>query len=104
MEYKWQLRSGRYVEDVIFEACKAMSPGLLKDCIAQSFVLDLKDPVMRLWFETEELEEIESLVLPLPPRDELLVESMRRFWHASALVSGCNATRCWLTFAGELDG
>lgn len=63
-----------------------MDSRLFADCIAQSFVLDLGDPAMRAWFGDDELQEIESRVLPLPPRDEVLLGSMKRFWHVSALV------------------
>lgn len=79
-----------------------MDSRLFADCIAQSFVLDLEDPVMRAWFKDDEWQEIESRVLPLPPRDEVLLGSMRRFWHVGGLVLERDARG--LTFAGEVDG
>lgn len=83
---KWKLSTGRYVEDIVFEACTAMDSKLFADCIAQLFVLDLEDTTVRGWFGDKELEEIDSRVLPLPPRDEMLMESTRRFWHVGVLV------------------
>lgn len=70
-----------------------MDPKFFADCIAQSFVLDLGDPAMRAWFKDEELQEIESRVLPLPPRDEVLLGSMKRFWHVGVLALGRDVTR-----------
>lgn len=73
-----------------------MDSKLFADCVAQLFVLDLGDPMMRAWFRDEELQAIESRVLPLPPRDEALMESMRRFWHVGILVFEHDVT--WTEF------
>lgn len=71
--------SGRTVEGVIFEACRVMDDELFANSLAQSFVIDVTDPIMKGWFETAEWDEIQSYVLPLPQPDVLMIESMRRF-------------------------
>lgn len=76
----WLLAStGRTVECVIFEACKAMDDELFANSLAQSFVIDINDLTMEKWFEKAEWAEIRSHVLPLPQADVLMIESMRRF-------------------------
>lgn len=76
----WLLAAtGRTVECVIFEACKAMDDELFANSLAQSFVIDINDLTMESWFEKAEWAEIRSHVLPLPQPDVLMIESMRRF-------------------------
>lgn len=76
----WLLAAtGRTVEGVIFEACKAMDDKLFANSLAQSFVIDVTDRTMKGWFEKAEWDEILSHVLPLPQLDVPMIESMRRF-------------------------
>ena len=47
--------------------------------IARSFVIDLSDTSIQSWFDEAEWREIESAVIPLPERDPVLAESLRKY-------------------------
>lgn len=79
-ECQWVLSSGRTVEGVIFDACQGMDADLLGKSLIQSFVLDISDPKVQGLFTSEEWDEIRGHVLPLPKPDEVLIDSMRRFF------------------------
>lgn len=86
-ECKWALASGRIVEDVIFEACQAMDTESFKNSLAQSFVLDTSDTVMKGWFTGDEWKEIVGSVLLLPKPDVVLADSMKRFFQVGLQIS-----------------
>lgn len=85
------LASGRTVEDVIFDACRAMDTDSFANSLAQSFVLDVSDSVMQRWFTEDEWGEIQSNVPPLPKPDVVLADSMKRFFQVG-LCASFNAT------------
>ncbi|RPB02508.1 hypothetical protein L873DRAFT_408029 [Choiromyces venosus 120613-1] len=77
---KWVLASGRAVEDVMFKSCTAMDAATFAHSLAQSFVLDTSDPVMKSWFTEDEWTEIVASVLLLPKPDVVLADSLKRFF------------------------
>lgn len=77
---QWVLSSGRTVEGIIFDACRALDADSLGKSLIQSFVLDISDPEVQRLFEKEEWEEIQGHLLPLPKPDVALADSMRRFF------------------------
>lgn len=80
---QWVLCSGRTVESVIFDACQALDADSLGKSLIQSFVIDISDPEVQRFFTAEEWDEIRGYVLPLPKPDEVLIDSMRRFFCVS---------------------
>ncbi|KAG0126312.1 hypothetical protein HOY82DRAFT_615379 [Tuber indicum] len=79
-KHKWKLASGRCVENVIYEACRAMGSNAFAYSPAQLFILDTWDPVVEGWFTEDEWDEIMGRVSPLPDVDEILVDSFERFY------------------------
>ncbi|KAG0128378.1 hypothetical protein HOY82DRAFT_541314 [Tuber indicum] len=79
-KHEWKLASGRRVENVIHEACKAMELNTFAYSPAQLFILDTSDPVVEGWFTEDEWDEIIGRVSPLPDVDKILVDSFKRFY------------------------
>ncbi|KAG0132713.1 hypothetical protein HOY82DRAFT_606095 [Tuber indicum] len=77
---KWELASGRRVENIIHGACKAMESNILNSSPAELFIHDTSDPVVKGWFSKDEWNKIISKLFPLPAVDETLVYSFKRFY------------------------
>lgn len=72
-ERKWRLKSGRTVEDVLYQAC-CMGDGDVPFSVlalAQSWVIDLGSTIMEGWFERDEWREITGNVPKLAKPTEL---------------------------------
>ncbi|RHZ83614.1 hypothetical protein Glove_89g46 [Diversispora epigaea] len=74
-DQKWVLKSGKYVEDTIFEYCKKLSI----ETYLHSWIIDLDDQEAERLFTTEEWDEIKNEAHKLPKVDKTFAESMMRF-------------------------
>ena len=68
---KWRLQSGRFVEDVVFDAYKTKTMAYLNQSPVGSWILDLRDKQILNLFDADEQAQIrrESMI-PLPPLSE----------------------------------
>jgi hypothetical protein len=94
---QWVLRSGRTVESIIHKACLALDADSFANSLLQSFVIDTSNEDTKKLFTDPEWEEIQSLILPLPKSDRVLLDSLKRFfkvchvlpsplWHALTVI------------------
>lgn len=72
---KWQIPSGAFLEDILYENFKDHHVELA----VHSWVVDTSDPQVELCFGTGDWKAICDQIPPLPETDPLLVQSMRRF-------------------------
>lgn len=79
---KWQIPSGVFLEDVLYERFKNEQVELA----VHSWIVDTCDPRVESCFSTDDWEAICDQVPPLPEADPLLVQSMRRFMSVSVGV------------------
>ncbi|KAH0614004.1 uncharacterized protein H6S33_005890 [Morchella sextelata] len=77
---QWVLRSGRTVESIIHKACLALDADSFANSLLQSFVIDTSNEDTKKLFTDPEWEEIQSLILPLPKSDRVLLDSLKRFF------------------------
>lgn len=78
---KWQIPSGVFLEDVLYERFKNEPVELA----VHSWIVDICDPRVESCFLSDDWKAICDQVPPLPEADPLLVQSMRRFMSVSGV-------------------
>ena len=81
----WVLKSGRSVESVVFDKCRSMSPTMLSKSTARAYLIDLSDQTTKSWFTSEEWQEIEGALIPLPSLNVSVAQYLERFSHVRAI-------------------
>jgi hypothetical protein len=77
---KWHLKSGRAVEDVLFENYLSLSQDKSTiSLLLRGWIIDLDGPTMKSWFTASEWAEIAATVPPLPSPSEHFGRSLIRF-------------------------
>ena len=90
----WVLKSGRSVESVVFDECRFMNPTTFYKSTARAYLIDLSDQTTKSWFTSEEWQEIEGELMPLPPLAVSLAQYLERFSHVCAIPLNPSQSCC----------
>ncbi|RUP44353.1 hypothetical protein BC936DRAFT_149588 [Jimgerdemannia flammicorona] len=71
-EDKWRLRSGRYVEDIMYEN----GVKLRQEALVHSWILDTSCPLVKTWFSDQEWQEICTTNSKDDPKIDKFVENL----------------------------
>ncbi|KAG0138467.1 hypothetical protein HOY82DRAFT_588469 [Tuber indicum] len=85
-EHKWELTSGRRVEDVIYEACIVMDLSTFASSPAQLFIIDTSNAAVQAWFTDDEWDEIMAALCSVPGFDQELLDSCKRLYSVETTI------------------